>query len=63
MWLMIARRSRSARSLGGDPWNVQPWWNAAPPGGTSIGTHSTSAYSSGGATCCAYPVQSSGAWN
>jgi len=43
MWEMIERRSASARSLGGLPWNVQPSWNAAPPAGTSIGTSSSSA--------------------
>ncbi len=42
MWLMIARRSASGRSLGGEPWKQRPWWNAAPPGGTSIGTISAS---------------------
>ena len=39
---MIARRSASGRSLGGEPWKQRPWWNAAPPGGTSIGTISAS---------------------
>src|SRR3954467_10292902 len=42
MWLTLERRSRSARSLGGEPWNVQPPWKAAPPAGTSIGTSSSS---------------------
>ena len=50
MWLITDRRSRSARSLAGDPCHVQPSWNAAPPAGTSIGTHSTSANRSGGHT-------------
>jgi hypothetical protein len=58
---MIERRSASARSFGGLPWNVQPSWNAAPPAGTSIGTSSSSAPS--GALSRTWPSQSSGAWN
>jgi len=61
MWLTIARRSPSARSFGGEPWKVQPSWNAAPPAGTSIGTSSSSAPSGIDARAC--PSQSSGAWN
>src|SRR3954454_21941180 len=60
MWLTIERRSASARSSGGEPWKVQPSWNAAPPAGTSIGTSSSSV--SGGIDARTWASQSSGAW-
>ena len=53
---MIERRSASARSFGGLPWNVQPSWNAAPPAGTSIGTSSSSVAVRAGVAHVAEPV-------